>query len=83
MFAALGIILLIAGAILTFAVNEAVEGVDLAAIGWILMAGGGLSLIIAMIHAAGFWSMAGPRGTRVERHVSPDGNHVVEESHVR
>ena len=79
MFAALGIILLVAGAILTFAVDEAVDGADLAAIGWILMAGGGLALIIAMIQGAGWMSMGTSR-RRHERYVSDDGQHVVEES---
>ena len=36
MFAALGIILLVAGAIITFAVDKTAEGFDLHAIGWIL-----------------------------------------------
>jgi Domain of unknown function (DUF6458) len=53
MFAALGIVLLVAGAIVLFAVDRSADGVDLIAIGWILMGGGGLSLLIAMIHDAG------------------------------
>lgn len=80
MFAALGIILLVAGAILTFAVDQAVDGADLAAIGWILMAGGGLALIIAMIQGAGWMSMS-KTAMRTERHVSDDGRHQVEETH--
>lgn len=79
MFAALGIILIVAGAILTFAVNEAVEGADLAAIGWILMGGGALALVIAMIQGAGWMSMS-KTAMRTERHVSDDGRHQVEET---
>ncbi len=79
MFAALGIILLVAGAILTFAVDRQADGVDLAAIGWILMAGGGLALLVATIQGAGWLSMTKSR-VRAERHVSGDGRHVVEET---
>jgi len=55
MIAALGILLLIAGAIVTFAVEPS-NGVDVVAIGWILMAGGGLALLVSMIDAAGWRS---------------------------
>ena len=79
MFAGLGILLLVAGAILTFAVDRQAEGVDLAAIGWIMMAGGGLALLVAVIQGAGWMSMSNTR-MRSERHVSEDGHHVVEET---
>jgi len=82
MFAALGIILLVAGAILTFAVDRQAEGVDLAAIGWILMAGGAVALVVAMIQGAGWMSMSNKR-MRHEKHVSPDGQHVVEETQTK
>ena len=45
MLTVLGILLLTGGAILTFAVEREAEGVDLQLVGWILMAGGGASLI--------------------------------------
>lgn len=54
MLTMLGILLLVAGAILTFAVDRQAEGVDLQAVGWILMGGGGLSLFAAAVRAAGF-----------------------------
>ena len=79
MFAALGIILLVAGAILTFAVDRQAEGVDLAAIGWIAMAGGALSLLVALIQGAGWMSMNKTK-MHTETHVSPDGRHQVEET---
>jgi hypothetical protein len=79
MFAALGIILLVAGAIITFAVDRQAEGFDLHAVGWILMAGGGLALLIALIQGAG-WMSAKNSHAVSERHVSPDGTTVVEES---
>ena len=80
MFAALGIILLVAGAIITFAVDREAEGFDLHAVGWILMAGGALSLLIALIQGAG-WMSARRTHAVSERRVSPDGGTVVEDSH--
>ena len=81
MLVRIGIILVIVGAIITFAIDAAVEGVDLKAVGFILMAGGGLALVAGAIKGAGMMSM-GDKKMRSERHVSPDGNHVVEESEV-
>ena len=42
MYVALGIVLIVAGAILTFAIDRQADGVDIDAIGWILMAAGAL-----------------------------------------
>lgn len=44
----IGVVLLVAGAILTFAVNVHIGGIDIHIIGWILMAAGLLSLIIGI-----------------------------------
>ena len=79
MFAVLGIILLVAGAVLAFAVDQQAEGVNLVTIGWILMAGGAVAMVAAMIQGAGFMSMSKSR-MRSESHVSSDGRHVVEET---
>ena len=79
MFAALGIILLVAGAVITFAIDRQAEGVDLAAIGWILMAGGALALVVAMIQGAGWMSMNKTK-MHTEKHVSSDGRHQIEET---
>lgn len=79
MFTGIGIILLVAGAILAFAVNESVESVDLVMIGWILIAAGGLSLLIGAVRAMGLMSMQTNR-VRTERQVSSDGNVMVEET---
>ena len=57
MLAAFGIILIVAGAIVTFAVDASVSGVDLQALGYILMGGGALALLAAAIQAAGWASM--------------------------
>lgn len=79
MLVAFGIILAIAGAIITFAVDTQVDNVDLAAIGWILMAGGAASIIAGAIRGASWMSM-GKQKFEHERHVSDDGQHVVEET---
>lgn len=78
MFAAIGVLLLVAGAIITFAIDRQAEGVDLEAIGWIIMAGGALSLFIALIQGAG-WMSARNNRFLTERHMSADGQHYVEE----
>lgn len=52
MLTVLGILLLTGGAILTFAVEREAEGVDLQLVGWILMAGGGASLVAAILRGA-------------------------------
>lgn len=82
MFAALGIILIVAGAIATFAIDTGVDGVDLEAIGYITMAGGALSLIVAAIQGAGLISLTNKK-VRSEHHVSADGRHVVDETEVQ
>ena len=43
------IFLLALGAILAFAVTDAISGVDLTAVGYILMAAGALGLVVSMI----------------------------------
>lgn len=75
-----GIILIVAGAIVTFAVSTAVEGVDLEALGYILMAGGALSLLAGAIRGASWMSMSNTK-MKTERHASEDGRHYVEETH--
>ncbi len=79
--AAIGIILLFVGAIITFAIDRAVEGVDLDMIGWIVMGGGALCLIVAAIQGAA-WMGTRRNKFQTERHVSADGQHYVEETKV-
>ncbi len=71
---AFSLILIAIGAILTFAVSAAVEGLDLSAIGVILMVVGTIGLIFA-IFTTGFTSFT----TQRTRQVSDDGHTVVEE----
>jgi hypothetical protein len=77
--AALGIILIIAGAIVAWGVEAVVDGFDLQAIGYILMAGGAIALLVAALRT-GAWMAKSNRQMRTERHVSADGNHFVEET---
>ena len=49
------ILLIAVGAILTWAVNASVSGLELTTIGWILMIVGALGLVLSMI----FWSSWG------------------------
>lgn len=45
----LGIVLLVIGAILAFAVNYTVSGIDMTTIGYILMAAGVLALLLGLV----------------------------------
>ncbi len=77
--AALGVILIVAGAIVSFAIDRAGDGVDLVVLGYILMAGGALALIAAAIRGA-VWKSSSTTEFHTERHTSPDGQHYVEET---
>ncbi|GAA4868264.1 DUF6458 family protein [Serinicoccus chungangensis] len=45
----LGIFLLVVGAVLTFAIDTVVQGVNLTMVGYILMAAGVLSLLLGLV----------------------------------
>lgn len=79
MFAGIGLLLLVCGAIVRWAISDQVENTDLDMLGLILMGGGALALLIALIQAMGRMS-ASRRHLQTERIVSPDGTHVVEET---
>jgi hypothetical protein len=49
------LILIAAGAIITFAVNATVSGVDLNTIGWILMAVGAIGALLSLMFWSSFW----------------------------
>ena len=55
-----GIFLAAAGAVLAFAVTDTVSGVDIHAIGWILLIVGIIGVVLSMI----FWSSWGGWGGR-------------------
>jgi hypothetical protein len=71
--AAIGIVLIALGAVLRYAVTAEASGVDLDVVGIILMATGGVGFVLGLFEGKF-------RKNRVERHVSTDGQHVVEES---
>ena len=72
------VFLIAVGAILAFAVNVTASGVDLATIGWILMAVGAIGLIVALAVMSG-WGFGGPRGGTVveDEYGDPVGRRVV------
>jgi hypothetical protein len=65
-----GIFLTALGAILAFAVNTSVSGIEIKTIGWILMVVGIAGIVLSMI----FWSSwGGPGGARRRTTVVDDG----------
>jgi len=65
-----GIFLTALGAILAFAVNTTVSGIEIKTIGWILMVVGIAGIVLSMI----FWSSwGGPGGSRRRTTVVDDG----------
>ncbi len=80
--AALGIILIVVGAIVAWGVDVVTDGFDLQAIGYIMIAGGALALVVAAIRGAGWMSMSNNK-MRTERHVSADGQHYVEQTETK
>jgi predicted anti-sigma-YlaC factor YlaD len=65
-----GIFLTALGAILAFAVNAKVSGIEVTTIGWILMIAGIAGIVLSMI----FWSSwGGPGGVRRRTTVVDDG----------
>jgi hypothetical protein len=51
------LLLIAVGAILAFAITVDVRGVDIQVVGWILMAAGGLGLLVSLL----FWGWGGGR----------------------
>jgi hypothetical protein len=71
--AAIGLVLLALGAVLRYAITAEANGVDLDMVGLILMATGGVGFLFGLFEGTF-------RRNRVERHVSTDGRHVIEEN---
>jgi hypothetical protein len=63
---AFSLLTIAAGAILAFAVDVTVSGVNLTAVGWILIVVGLVGLVISVV----LWENVGPRGPR--RTIPPD-----------
>lgn len=74
------IFLLVIGAILYFAVNYQVSGIEVSTIGLILMAAGGVWLLLSLITG-----MSGSRSTTREEHIDSAGrtSTVDRESEIR
>ena len=49
MYVGLGILLLVVGAVLAFASSLHVSGIDLPIVGWILMAGGLIAIVLSLV----------------------------------
>ena len=64
----ISIFLMAVGAILAFAVTETVQGIDLIAVGWVLMAVGALGILLSLL----FWSSFAPYGGQRRRGVVVD-----------
>ena len=63
------IFLIAVGAILAFAVNTEVAGLDIQTVGWILLVVGIIGIVLSMI----FWSSWGGPGYRARRRTYVDG----------
>jgi hypothetical protein len=59
------LLLAAAGAVLIWAVDVSVAGIDLLVVGWILLAVGALGLLLSLV----FWSSWGGFGGRRDEHV--------------
>lgn len=75
---ALGIVLIVIGAILNYAVSAAVEGVDLVIIGNILMGAGGIAFLVGLVQQF----TSGSSRVRSTREESDDGRTVIEDKRV-
>jgi hypothetical protein len=62
------LLLAAAGAVLIWAVDASVAGIDLVAVGWILLIVGALGLLLSLV----FWSSWGGFGGRRDEHVVID-----------
>ena len=80
MFAGLGLLLLIAGAIVTFAIERDSENVNLERLGWILMAAGAASLLIGLFTWSAWWGSRKSRALH-EVHRTADGG-LIEETRI-
>lgn len=59
------LLLVAVGAILAFAVNATVNGIDLVAIGWILMLVGGVGALVSLIFWSSWGGFPGRRDTTI------------------
>ncbi|MCA0292711.1 MAG: DUF6458 family protein [Actinobacteria bacterium] len=81
MWVGLGIFLLVVGAILSFAVRDSIDAVDLTMIGYILMGGGALAVLLSLIMGSRR-TAAGGYESRTVSHVDPNTGTRVDEHRV-
>lgn len=81
MYVGLGIFLLVVGAILSFAVRDSISAVDLTMIGYIMMAGGALAVLLSLVMGNRGTSAGGYTSTRVTR-TDPNTGTQVDETRV-
>ena len=62
----ISIFLIAVGAILAFAVNASVQGIELVTVGWVLMIVGAIGLLLSMAFWSRWGGFAGRRTTIVE-----------------
>lgn len=67
-----GVLLAILGAVLAFAVQDSINGVDLTMIGYILLAGGAVLAVFGIVLSA-----KGNRVSSTVRSTGPEGDRVV------
>ncbi len=77
MYVGLGIVLLVIGAILTFALHSSISGVDLTMVGWIFMGAGLLAIVLSFALRSG----GGVRSRRVTQ-TDPNTGTTVDEARV-
>ena len=84
MLAGLGVVLIVVGAVMRYAINvdgRNTEGFDVRMIGLIVMVGGGLTLAVAAIQGLG-WMSSKNSHVRSERSVGDNGRTVIEDTKV-
>ncbi len=77
MYVGLGVFLMVVGAVLTFATSATVDWVDLDVVGWILMIGGLVAIILSIV----FSRRRGLSARRVTQRDPATGT-TVQDSHV-
>jgi len=82
MYVGLGIFLLVVGAILSFAVKDSISAVDLTMIGYIMMGGGALAILLSLVMGSRAGGGAGGYSSRTTTHVDPNTGTRVDETRV-
>lgn len=76
MYIGVGIFLIVVGAILTFALNESVDAVNLEMVGWICMGAGALAILLSLVMGS---RRGGGYSSRRVTHTDPNTGSRVED----